>query len=62
MVTIDSFDILHCIGTGGFSKVFLCRCKQNGNFYAMKVIDKNFILKNKKKKIVLIEKKIMETL
>ena len=45
-VTINSFDILYCIGTGGFSKVFLCRFKQDGRFYAMKVIEKKFILEN----------------
>ncbi len=59
-VTINSFDILYCIGTGGFSKVFLCRFKQDGRFYAMKVIEKKFILENKKKKIVMNEKRIME--
>lgn len=26
-ITLDSFDILYCIGTGGFSKVYLCRFK-----------------------------------
>jgi serine/threonine protein kinase len=48
-----------CIGTGGFSKVFLCRFKETGVFYAMKVIDKEFIIKNKKKKIVMNERNIM---
>lgn len=50
---------MKCIGTGGFSKVFLCRFKETGVFYAMKVIDKEFIIKNKKKKIVMNERNIM---
>lgn len=58
-ITLNSFDILYCIGTGGFSKVYLCRFKEDGKFYAMKVIDKGFIVKNKKKNIVMNEKKIM---
>ena len=41
------------IGSGGFSKVFLCRLKRDGQFYAMKVIDKEVIVKNKKKNIIM---------
>jgi serum/glucocorticoid-regulated kinase 2 len=61
-VSLASFDILHCIGTGGFSKVFLCRFKHDGLFYAMKVIEKSFILRNKKRRIVQNEKCIMQEL
>lgn len=46
------FDILKCIGAGGFSKVFLVRYKEDGKFYAMKLIDKHFIAENNKKGIV----------
>ncbi len=49
------------IGSGGFSKVFLCRFKADGKFYAMKVINKEIIIKNKKKGIIMNEKKIMST-
>ena len=41
------------IGSGGFSKVYLCRFKKDGQFYAMKVIDKEVIVKNKKKNIIM---------
>ena len=42
-VDINSFEIIRCIGAGGFSKVFLGRYKANGQFYAMKMINKSFI-------------------
>jgi serine/threonine protein kinase len=61
-VSLSSFEIVKCIGTGGFSKVFLCRFMETGIFYAMKVIDKEFIVKNKKKKIVMNERNIMAEL
>lgn len=61
-VSLSSFEIVKCIGTGGFSKVFLCRFMETGIFYAMKVIDKDFIVKNKKKKIVMNERNIMAEL
>jgi serine/threonine protein kinase len=41
------------IGSGGFSEVFLCKSKNNGQFYAMKIIDKDMVVRNKKKKIVM---------
>ena len=39
-IGLHSFEIIRQIGSGGFSKVFLCRYKEDGQFYAMKVIDK----------------------
>lgn len=53
VINLNSFDIIQCIGSGGFSTVFLCRFKENGKFYAMKIISKPFIVKNQKKKIVM---------
>jgi|LakMenEpi03Aug12_release.lakeMendotaPanAssembly.Ray.scaffolds.fasta_scaffold5076214_1 serum/glucocorticoid-regulated kinase 2 len=56
------------IGLGGFSKVFLgiliyyfikARHLVNQKFYALKVIDKKFILDNNKEDIVLNERHIM---
>jgi serum/glucocorticoid-regulated kinase 2 len=59
MVDIKSFDVVRAIGSGGFSKVFLVRFKGDGQFYAMKVISKSFILKQKKKQLVVNERNIM---
>lgn len=32
--------MLKCVGVGGFSKVYLCRDRRDGEFYAAKFIDK----------------------
>ena len=37
---------------GGFSRVYLITKKDTGKMYALKLIDKNFILKNDKQIIV----------
>lgn len=58
-IDMRCFDILKCIGAGGFSKVFLVRYKEDGKFYAMKLIDKHFIAENNKKGIVENERNIM---
>ena len=41
--------------------MYLSRFKKDGNFYAMKVIDKEVIVKNKKKNIIMNERNIMKT-
>ena len=40
--------------------MFLSRFKKDGQFYAMKVIDKEVIVKNKKKNIIMNERNIMK--
>lgn len=52
-IKLNSFEIVKVIGSGGFSKVFLVRFKGDGLFYAMKVINKSFILKQKKKQLIM---------
>ncbi|CAD8110706.1 unnamed protein product [Paramecium sonneborni] len=61
-MSIEDYDILKCIGVGGFSRVYLVRKRDNGLFYAMKLIDKNFILKSNKEIIICNEKYVMEQL
>ena len=39
-VQLKDFDIIKCIGTGGFSRVFLVRLKSTGAFYALKLMEK----------------------
>ena len=60
-LSLESFEIIKLIGSGGFSKVYLSRFKKDGQFYAMKVIDKEVIVKNKKKNIIMNERNIMKT-
>ena len=45
-IGFKSFEILDCLGAGSFGKVFKVRMKTNGEIYAMKVINKNFLIRN----------------
>lgn len=60
VLTLQHFEIIKPIGSGGFSKVFLCRSRFDNEFYAMKLIDKEMIVKNKKKRIIMNERNIMK--
>jgi len=59
LINLKDFKLLQCIGIGGFSRVYLVQHKANGKFYAMKLIDKKFILDNEKECIVQNERNIM---
>jgi hypothetical protein len=41
---LKNFEVIKCVGSGGFSKVYLVR--GFGKLYAMKVINKEYILSN----------------
>ncbi|CAD8199617.1 unnamed protein product [Paramecium pentaurelia] len=60
--SFDDFILIKCIGVGGFSRVYLVKQKKNGQFFAMKIIDKSFILKNNKESMINNEKWIMSNL
>lgn len=47
---LSNFEIIKCVGTGGFSRVYLCRAY--GQLMALKAIVKNFIVENEKENIV----------
>jgi serum/glucocorticoid-regulated kinase 2 len=51
-VGLRDFNLIKCIGLGGFSRVYLVQKKDTAKMYALKLIDKNFIIKNKKEVIV----------
>lgn len=54
-LTLDDFEIRRVLGTGGFGKVFLVSKTsgaQKGKFYAMKVLKKAVIVRNKETKEV----------
>ncbi|CAD8173792.1 unnamed protein product [Paramecium octaurelia] len=61
-VSLKDFIFLKNIGVGGFSLVYLVRKKDTGKFYALKLIDKEFIIAKKKQQIVLNERNIMTLL
>ena len=44
-INFNSFEILEKIGDGGFGKVFKVRQKKTNNIYAMKVLNKAFLIK-----------------
>jgi serum/glucocorticoid-regulated kinase 2 len=58
--SLKRFNVIRCIGSGGFSKVFLAEV--NGVYVALKVIDKEFLIQNDKEIIVENEKKILTEL
>ena len=46
-INFNSFEILSLLGVGSFGKVCKVRMKQTGKIYAMKILNKNFLIKNK---------------
>ena len=47
-LNLRDFNLIKCIGLGGFSRVYLITKKDTGKMFALKLIDKNFIIKNNK--------------
>ena len=58
-IGFNSFEILDCLGSGSFGKVFKVRMKMNGEIYAMKVINKNFLIKNHQLRYAITERNIL---
>ncbi|CAK57378.1 unnamed protein product (macronuclear) [Paramecium tetraurelia] len=58
-INIEWFEIIKKIGAGSFSVVYLVRNKENGQFYAMKVTDKQLMMENKKEELIINEKEIL---
>ena len=58
-VSIDDFEILKKIGSGGFSTVFLARMKIDGKMFAIKVIDKKMMLEKEKEECIFNERNIL---
>lgn len=58
-MSLYNFEIIKCIGTGGFSRVFLTRFKPNGKFYALKLMEKEGLLESGKECVVTNERDIM---
>ena len=45
-VRFDNFRLVRCLGSGGFSLVYLARDNWSGQYYALKLISKQFILES----------------
>eukprot|EP00697_Spironema_sp_BW2_P010841 gnl/Spiro4/26250_TR13087_c0_g1_i1.p1 gnl/Spiro4/26250_TR13087_c0_g1~~gnl/Spiro4/26250_TR13087_c0_g1_i1.p1 ORF type:complete len:333 (+),score=51.01 gnl/Spiro4/26250_TR13087_c0_g1_i1:103-1101(+) len=58
-VGLEDFDLICIIGTGSFGKVRLVRYKLNGQHYAMKILKKSEIIRQKQVDHILSEKQIL---
>uniref|UniRef100_A0A673JS10 non-specific serine/threonine protein kinase n=1 Tax=Sinocyclocheilus rhinocerous TaxID=307959 RepID=A0A673JS10_9TELE len=54
-VSVADFDYLKVIGTGSFGKVFLATHRENGRYYAVKVLQKHIILTRKEVNMTLLK-------
>ena len=59
-VGFHSFELLDCLGSGSFGKVFKVRMKSTGKIYAMKVINKNFLVKNRQLRYAVTECNVLK--
>ncbi|KAL0985415.1 hypothetical protein UPYG_G00156580 [Umbra pygmaea] len=55
----SDFHFVKVIGKGSFGKVVLARYRQSGGFYAVKVLQKETILKKKEQKNVMVERSVL---
>uniref|UniRef100_A0A8C1J371 Uncharacterized protein n=1 Tax=Cyprinus carpio TaxID=7962 RepID=A0A8C1J371_CYPCA len=58
-VSVADFDYLKVIGTGSFGKVFLATHRENGKYYAVKVLQKHIILTRKEERNVMCEHRVL---
>jgi serum/glucocorticoid-regulated kinase 2 len=59
-IGFKSFDILEILGHGAFGKVFKCRLKGTDQEYAMKILKKAFLYRNKHLKYAITECNILK--
>ena len=59
-IGFNSFELLDSLGEGSFGKVFKVRMKSNGEIYAMKVINKYFLIKNHQLKYAITECNVLQ--
>ncbi|KAM4567820.1 serine/threonine-protein kinase Sgk2b [Fundulus diaphanus] len=55
----SDFDYLKVIGTGSFGKVLLARHRKQGGYYAVKVLDKQMIIRRKEQNHVMVERSVL---
>ena len=59
-IGFNSFIIEDCLGAGSFGKVFKVRMKSNGELYAMKVLNKKFLMKNNQLRYAITECNVLK--
>ncbi|KAL7393783.1 hypothetical protein ABVT39_015917 [Epinephelus coioides] len=55
----SDFDYLKVIGKGSFGKVLLARHRKRGGYYAVKVLQKQMIVKRKEQRHVMVERNVL---
>ncbi|KAK3743250.1 hypothetical protein QZH41_017052 [Actinostola sp. cb2023] len=60
--SLDEFDRLKTLGTGSFGRVMLVQQKASKNYFAMKILDKQKVVKLKQVEHTLNEKKILQAI
>jgi len=60
--SLEDFDRMKTLGTGSFGRVMLVRHKDNEKFYAMKILDKQKVVKLKQVEHTLNEKRILQAI
>ena len=61
-ICAEDFELVKVIGRGGFSRVLMARKKDTGRLYAMKILKKSKIIREKKVKPILSERAVLEKL
>jgi len=61
-VKFADFDLLSLLGEGSFGKVYKVRHKESGKFFAMKSMQKQFLISNNQIKYAVTEAEIMKSL
>ncbi|CAB4008084.1 cAMP-dependent kinase catalytic subunit [Paramuricea clavata] len=59
---LDDFERLKTLGTGSFGRVMLVQRKKSGTFYAIKILDKQKVVKLKQVEHTLNEKRILQAI
>jgi serum/glucocorticoid-regulated kinase 2 len=59
-INFSSFDILETLGSGTFGKVFKVRLKTTGDIYAMKIINKKYLIRNQQLRYAVTECNVLK--
>uniref|UniRef100_A0A8C4Y3P8 cAMP-dependent protein kinase n=1 Tax=Gopherus evgoodei TaxID=1825980 RepID=A0A8C4Y3P8_9SAUR len=62
MASLDQFERVKTLGMGSFGRVMLVKHKETGNYYAMKVLEKQNVVKLKQIEHTLNEKRILQAI